>query len=216
MPRWRSKTPSRSRRTPSRPSRSSAARARPCGTSTAAPYLDFYGGHCVALLGHCPPRVVAAVQEQAETLMFYSNAMYSPVRAARGARRSPRSRPRASATPSSATRAPRPTRPRSSSPATYTGRPGVVAMHGGFHGRTLGALAATSGDRLPRAVPATSCPRRASCRSAGTGAVEEALAAGRRRGRHRRADPEHGRRDRGPGRLLPRPAPPVRRGRDAS
>jgi len=26
---------------------------------------------------------------------------------------------------------------------THTGRPGVVAMHGGFHGRTLGALAAT-------------------------------------------------------------------------
>ena len=24
-------------------------------------YLDFYGGHCVTLLGHCPPRVVAAV-----------------------------------------------------------------------------------------------------------------------------------------------------------
>ncbi len=36
-------------------------------------YLDFYGGHCVALLGHCPPRVVAAVQAQAAQLIFYSN-----------------------------------------------------------------------------------------------------------------------------------------------
>ena len=44
-------------------------------------YLDFYGGHCVAMLGHCPPRVVKAIQEQAATLLFYSNAMYSPVRA---------------------------------------------------------------------------------------------------------------------------------------
>ncbi|PSQ72203.1 MAG: aspartate aminotransferase family protein, partial [Bacteroidetes bacterium QH_1_64_81] len=24
-------------------------------------YLDFYGGHCVSLLGHCHPRVVEAV-----------------------------------------------------------------------------------------------------------------------------------------------------------
>ena len=44
-------------------------------------YLDFYGGHCVTLLGHCPPRVVRAVQQQAATLLFYSNVIYSDVRA---------------------------------------------------------------------------------------------------------------------------------------
>ena len=43
-------------------------------------YLDFYGGHCVTALGHCPPRVVTAIQEQAAELLFYSNVVYSPVR----------------------------------------------------------------------------------------------------------------------------------------
>ncbi|HKQ53086.1 MAG TPA: aspartate aminotransferase family protein [Pyrinomonadaceae bacterium] len=44
-------------------------------------YLDLYGGHAVAGTGHCHPRVVAALKEQAETLLFYSNLVYSEVRA---------------------------------------------------------------------------------------------------------------------------------------
>ena len=36
-------------------------------------YLDLYGGHAVALPGHCHPRVVAAIRAQAERLLFYSN-----------------------------------------------------------------------------------------------------------------------------------------------
>src|SRR5690606_18405696 len=44
-------------------------------------YLDFYGGHCVTPLGHCPPRVVQALNAQAETLLFYSNVVYNPTRA---------------------------------------------------------------------------------------------------------------------------------------
>ncbi len=36
-------------------------------------YLDFYGGHAVCLLGHCPPQVVKAIKEQSEKLIFYSN-----------------------------------------------------------------------------------------------------------------------------------------------
>ena len=46
-----------------------------------ARWLDLYGGHCVALAGHCHPRLVAAVQEQAGRLLFYSNVAYSDVRA---------------------------------------------------------------------------------------------------------------------------------------
>ena len=44
-------------------------------------YLDYYGGHCVASTGHCHPRVVKAIQEQAEKLLFYSNATYNSTRA---------------------------------------------------------------------------------------------------------------------------------------
>ena len=39
------------------------------------------GASQVTLLGHCPSRVVAAVQAQAEELLFYSNVAYSDVRA---------------------------------------------------------------------------------------------------------------------------------------
>src|SRR5436853_6661835 len=45
-------------------------------------YYDFYCGHAVTLLGHCPPQVVAAIQAQAARLIFYSNIVYNDVRAA--------------------------------------------------------------------------------------------------------------------------------------
>ena len=108
-------------------------------------YLDFYGGHCVALLGHCPPRVVEAIRRQAGDLLFYSNAVYSPVRAeaARAlAALAPaglgrvfwcNSGTEANETALKLARA-------------TTGRSRVVAFEGGFHGRTLGSLAATWGD----------------------------------------------------------------------
>src|SRR4026208_950976 len=44
-------------------------------------YLDLYGGHAVAGTGHSHPHVVAAIQKQAEKLLFYSNLVYSEPRA---------------------------------------------------------------------------------------------------------------------------------------
>ena len=44
-------------------------------------FLDLYGGHAVAATGHCHPHVVGAIKAQAETLLFYSNLVYSDVRA---------------------------------------------------------------------------------------------------------------------------------------
>ena len=44
-------------------------------------YLDLYGGHAVAGTGHSHPHVVAAIQAQAEKLLFYSNLVYSEARA---------------------------------------------------------------------------------------------------------------------------------------
>ena len=43
--------------------------------------LDLYGGHAVAALGYGHPRLVAAVREQSETLLFQSNAVALDVRA---------------------------------------------------------------------------------------------------------------------------------------
>ncbi len=44
-------------------------------------YLDLYGGHAVAGTGHSHPHVVAAISNQAKALLFYSNLVYSEVRA---------------------------------------------------------------------------------------------------------------------------------------
>jgi acetylornithine/N-succinyldiaminopimelate aminotransferase len=110
-------------------------------------YVDFYVGHCVTPLGHCPPAVVQAIKEQAETLMFYSNVVYNPMRAEAAALLAHLSPPGlqnvyfcnsgAEAIETALKLA-----------RKWTGKPGLVAMHGAFHGRTLGALAATWGENF--------------------------------------------------------------------
>ena len=105
-------------------------------------YLDLYGGHCVALLGHCAPRVVAALRAQAQRLIFYSNAVYCDVRAVaverlaalapEGLRRVFLCNSGAEANETALKLA-----------RKHTGRMRVVSMREGFHGRTLGALGAT-------------------------------------------------------------------------
>lgn len=109
-------------------------------------YLDLYGGHCVTLLGHCPPAVVEAVCDQAHRLMFYSNAVYSPVRAAAAKELTQMS-------PSGLKRV---FFCNSGTEANETalklarkglGMPHVIAVENGFHGRTLGSLAVTWNSR---------------------------------------------------------------------
>jgi predicted acetylornithine/succinylornithine family transaminase len=108
-------------------------------------FLDLYGGHAVAITGHCHPRVVAAVKEQAEKLIFYSNVVYSSVRAdasealvgvaPRGMDKVFFCNSGAEANETAMKIARR-----------FTGRNGIVAMKNGFHGRTMGALSATALD----------------------------------------------------------------------
>lgn len=105
-------------------------------------YYDFYGGHAVALTGHCHPRVVRAIHEQAGRLMFYSNVVYNDMRALYGQKL-------AQAAPSgfeqaffcnSGTEA---NETALKIARRFTGRTEVVAMTEGFHGRTLGSLSVT-------------------------------------------------------------------------
>ncbi|MBM3985764.1 MAG: aspartate aminotransferase family protein [Planctomycetes bacterium] len=105
-------------------------------------YLDLYGGHCVAIAGHCHPRLVAAVREQAGRLLFYSNVVYSDVRALaaeRVAGLAPAGLRRVffcnSGTEANETAL--------KLARKHTGRRQVVSMVDGFHGRTLGSLGAT-------------------------------------------------------------------------
>src|SRR5712692_9946566 len=105
-------------------------------------YLDLYGGHAVAATGHCHPHVVAAIREQTEKLLFYSNLVYSEARA-RAAEKL------ISIAPDSLTKvffcnsgteanenAMRMAR-------MATGRENVITFSGGFHGRTADAISAT-------------------------------------------------------------------------
>ncbi len=105
-------------------------------------YLDLYGGHAVAATGHCHPRVVKAINEQAGKLLFYSNLVYSDARA-RAAEQlvliAPNELTKAffcnSGTEANenAMRMAR----------LATGRENVITFGGGFHGRTADAISAT-------------------------------------------------------------------------
>lgn len=109
-------------------------------------YYDFYCGHAVTLTGHCHPRVVQAIKEQAERLIFYSNIVYNDVRAHFAAKLvsvAPEgygqvffcnSGAEANETALKLSR-------------KFTGKPVIVAMEGGFHGRTMGALAMTANSK---------------------------------------------------------------------
>ncbi|HKR59495.1 MAG TPA: aminotransferase class III-fold pyridoxal phosphate-dependent enzyme, partial [Pyrinomonadaceae bacterium] len=105
-------------------------------------YLDLYGGHAVAGTGHSHPHVVAALREQADKLLFYSNLVYSEARA-RAAERLVAISPAplkkvffcnsGTEANENAMRLAR----------LATGRENVITFFGGFHGRTADAISAT-------------------------------------------------------------------------
>ncbi|MEI7984492.1 MAG: aminotransferase class III-fold pyridoxal phosphate-dependent enzyme [Armatimonadota bacterium] len=43
-------------------------------------YLDMYGGHAVALMGHCPAPIINAIDAQSRKLFFYSNVAETSIR----------------------------------------------------------------------------------------------------------------------------------------
>jgi acetylornithine/N-succinyldiaminopimelate aminotransferase len=108
--------------------------------SDGAAYLDFLAGISVCNTGHCHPAVVAAIREQAGTLMHVSNLFFSRPMVALAERLSRGSlggrvffcNSGAEAN-EAAIKLVRKARPRGE----------VVVLHGAFHGRTYGALSAT-------------------------------------------------------------------------
>jgi acetylornithine aminotransferase/acetylornithine/N-succinyldiaminopimelate aminotransferase len=105
-------------------------------------YLDLYGGHAVAATGHCHPRVVRAIREQTDKLLFYSNLVYSETRA-RAAEKL------ISIAPEPLTKAffcnsGTEANENAMRMARFaTGRENVITFSGGFHGRTADAISAT-------------------------------------------------------------------------
>jgi len=105
-------------------------------------YIDCVTGHGVAVLGHCNPAVVRAIQAQAERLITCPEVFYNDQRAAALSlliRLAPEGLTRAFLC-NSGTEA---IEAALKFARLATGRPGFVAAMRGFHGRTLGALSAT-------------------------------------------------------------------------
>lgn len=106
-------------------------------------YLDLYGGHAVAGVGHCHPRVVAALQEQSEKLLFYSNLVYSEVRA-QAAEKLVSLAPEPIAKAFFCNSGTEANENAMRMARMATGRDAVITFTGGFHGRTADAISATA------------------------------------------------------------------------
>ena len=110
-------------------------------------YWDLYGGHAVAIIGHSHPAVAAALAEQARSLAFYSNVVPLEIRT-RAAERLTRfagagldhvflCNSGAEANENALKLA-----------IQQTGRRRIAMLDGGWHGRTLLALSATTEEKL--------------------------------------------------------------------
>jgi acetylornithine aminotransferase len=103
-------------------------------------FLDFGGGIAVVSLGHCHPAPLAAARTQLERLWHASNLYRTDPAEELAVRLSDRFGGAQVFFCNSGTEA---IEAMLKYARKATGKPGVVALEGGFHGRTLGALSAT-------------------------------------------------------------------------
>lgn len=114
-------------------------------------YLDFYGGHCVAATGHSHPKVVAAVAEQAQALIFYSAAARLPVRDT-AAQALVDFAPQHIASVFFCNSGAEANESALKVAAQLTGRTRFTAFNGSFHGRSLLALSVTDAPSLKQGL----------------------------------------------------------------
>lgn len=105
-------------------------------------YLDLYGGHAVAGTGHSHPHVVAAIAEQAEKLLFYSNLVNSEVRA-RAAEKLVSTAPEPLTRVFFCNSGTEANENAMRMARLASGRENVITFSGGFHGRTADSISAT-------------------------------------------------------------------------
>ncbi|MEM1540462.1 MAG: aspartate aminotransferase family protein [Candidatus Bathyarchaeia archaeon] len=105
-------------------------------------YLDFTGNYGVCILGYSHPEIVQAIKSQAEKLTACHGSFYNETRATfleklikiapKGLSRAFLGNSGAEAVECAIKMA-----------RKYTGKPEIIAMMGGYHGKTMGALSAT-------------------------------------------------------------------------
>ena len=109
-------------------------------------YLDCMGGYGVALVGHCNDRVVRAITSQAQDLITCHMSVYNNVRLnflKKFSKIAPKNLQKTFLTNSgteSVEAALKFSR-------KYTGKPGVLALNGGYHGKTFGSLSVTYSEK---------------------------------------------------------------------
>ena len=111
-------------------------------TSDGEKYLDLYGGHAVCATGHSHPHVVKAIEEQARKVLFYSNLVYSEVRA-RAAEKLVSIAPDALTKAFFCNSGTEANENAMRMARMATGREKIVTFTGGFHGRTADSISAT-------------------------------------------------------------------------
>ncbi len=109
-------------------------------------YLDCMGGYGVALVGHCNDRVIQAITSQAQDLITCHMSVYNNVRLdflKKFSKIAPKNLQKTFFTNSGT---------ESVEAALkfcrkYTGKPGVLALNGGYHGKTFGSLSVTYNEK---------------------------------------------------------------------
>lgn len=113
-------------------------------------YIDCMGGYGVALVGHCNDRVVEAIKRQAETLITAHMSVYNETRLAymkKMAQVAPAGLTKMFFTNSGAESVEAALK----FARKFTGKPGVIAMNGAYHGKTFGALSVTYNEKYRKA-----------------------------------------------------------------
>ena len=109
-------------------------------------YIDCMGGYGVALVGHCNDRVVAAIKKQADTLITAHMSVYNNMRLKFMEKMSTLTPPglnkmfftnSGAESVEGALKFAR----------KYTGKYGIIAMNGAYHGKTFGALSVTYNEK---------------------------------------------------------------------
>lgn len=109
-------------------------------------YIDCMGGYGVALVGHCNDRVVDAIKKQADTLITAHMSVYNETRLEF-------LKKMAAVAPEGLTKMFFTNSGTESVEAAlkfarkFTGKPGVIAMNGAYHGKTFGALSVTYNEK---------------------------------------------------------------------
>jgi LysW-gamma-L-lysine/LysW-L-ornithine aminotransferase len=109
-------------------------------------YIDCMGGYGVALIGHCNDRVVNAIKNQSEKLITCHMSIYNNVRLEfleKMSKISPKKLSKIFFSNSGAES----TEAALKFSRKFTGKSGIIAMSGGYHGKTFGALSITHNEK---------------------------------------------------------------------